>query len=187
MTSEYTTADTTSSVNDGIGGRLTRFGLLLFSSSLAFVVAELVEVNRFLRTVIHGKSFWAYTVILIFTFALLLALLPSKDNEGWSRRMAQLSLLGTVVGYVGSLLGILFSPILLKGELPSSLIIWRHFPHFFLAGLISLGWLNGAVAAFIYHSILSNNRRRLIILFAGCLVVRGVELALHIAVGERLW
>jgi hypothetical protein len=169
--------------------RLAHFGVLLVSSVLTFIVAELVELNRFLRTVIQGQFFWAYTIVFVFTFVLLFAfsLLWFRGGQSQPTSFKRLFLPGTIVGFVSSLLGISLSPVLVSGGMSPGISAWKDSAHLFVAGVISLGWLSGALTAYIYHLIISNRWRKLTILFAICVGIRGMELVTHLVLSEKRW
>lgn len=186
MTGSYPTGVVARPADSG-SGRIDRLLLLLASIAIAFVIAEVTELDRFLRTLIHGYLFWTYAATFFFGFALLFGLFLWRGEQGQPAPLPKLLFASVIIGFVSSLLGICLSPTLLGHGVRPAISALRDPVALLAAGLISSGWLSGALAAFVYDSLVSRNRRRLMVLLAVCLGVRGIELATHLILGERLW
>ena len=112
----------TTQVWDGYSERLFTVCVSLMVSVAA---AELVEVNRFLRTV-QGRAFWYYFIAVLMVLGLLLSTtLKKKGAESQTERLIKLLAVGIVFGFLGSVIALSAIP-LLRGSNPSPTIsAWK--------------------------------------------------------------
>jgi hypothetical protein len=84
---------------DGFSGRLFTVCAALIVSLAA---AELVEVNRFLRTEVQGRAFWYYLLVLLVVLGLLLGATLKKGAESQTENLIKLLPVGIVLGFLAA-------------------------------------------------------------------------------------
>lgn len=145
---------------------------------LTFLIAELLGLNRFLRTWIQGRAFVAYLIVLYLGLVLTLGLLLSSRSRFAEMKLWTALAAGALIGFVCSIVADLLSP-LLTGRGFSPVRNALHRPVYLMAvGGLLMGWLSGALTAFTWHSLIVN-KKRLLILITICLVIWVLETSLE--------
>jgi hypothetical protein len=148
----------------------------LFTVCVALIVslaaAELVEVNRFLRTVVQGRAFWYYLVVLLVVLGVLLGATLKKGGESQREGLIKLLSMGVVFGFLGSLIAISTTPLLAGGSLSPAISAWKDPLHLAAAAFLGLGWVYGALAELTVYLIHRGRYRYIGILMLVCVVIR---------------
>lgn len=77
------TNEATTQAWDVFSGKLATICVAL---AVSLAAAELVEVNQFLRTVVQGRAFWYYLLVLLAVLGLLLGATLKKGAESNPKR-----------------------------------------------------------------------------------------------------
>jgi hypothetical protein len=158
---------------DGFSGKLFTVCAALIVSLAA---AELVEVNRFLRTVVQGRAFWYYLLVLLVVLGFLLGATLRKGVESQRESLIKLLSVGIVFGFLGSIIAISATPLLVGASLSPTISAWKDPLHLAAAAFLGLGWVYGAVAALTVYFIHRGRYRYIGILMLACAVIRLVEM-----------
>jgi len=163
----------TTQVWDGYSEKLFTVCVSLMVSVAA---AELVEANRFLRTV-QGRAFWYYLIALLTVLGLLLSTtLKKKSAESQTESLIKLLPVGIVFGFLGSVIALSAIP-LLRGSSPSPTIsAWKEPLRLAFAAFLGLGWFYGALAELTIYFIRRDRYWYIGILMLTCVVIRIVEM-----------
>jgi hypothetical protein len=151
--------------------------LLLASLTLAFLVSELVGLNRFLRAWMEGRYFDAYIATLALSLAASLGLVLTRRSRATKLNLSSTILTGFLIGLPCGIVALMFSPLLLGRGLGPAHGALRHPFYLIMVGALSMGWLYGGLAAVIWH-LLTVNRRCLLLLLVVALLVGILELGL---------
>jgi hypothetical protein len=141
----------------------------------SFVSAEMLQINRFLRNVIHGHTFWPILFVLFVVIWIILWFVCEKTDRFQEASPRSVILLGLLAGLIGSGVAISISPLLLYGSLASVVSIWRSPLYLFYAIILSFGWLYGGLAAFSLFLILRQQYSRITLILVSCLLLGLLE------------
>ena len=158
---------------DGFFGKLLRICIALTVSLLA---AELVQVNRFLRTVIQGRAFWYYLLVLLVALGLLLGATLKKGAESQTESLIKLLAVGILFGFLGSVIAISATPLLVSRSLSPTISAWKDPSHLIAAAFVALGWVYGALAQLTVYFIHRGRYRHIGILMLACAAIRLLEM-----------
>jgi hypothetical protein len=173
QTAVPTNETTTARAWDGFSGKLFTVCVALIVSLAA---AELVEVNRFLRTVVQGRAFWYYLLVLLVVLGLLLGGTVKKGAESERESLIKLLSVGIVFGFLGSVIAISATPLLVGGSLSPTISAWKDPLHLAAAAFLGLGWVYGALAELTVYFIHRGRYWYIGILMLACAVIRLVEM-----------
>jgi hypothetical protein len=140
--------------------------------TISLAAAELVEVNRFLRTVVQGRAFWYYLLVLLVVLGLFLGTTLKKDAESQKEGLIKLLSMGIVFGFLGSVIAISATPLLVGGSLSPTVSAWKDPLHLAAAAFLGLGWVYGALAELTVYFIYRGRYRYIGITMLVCLVIR---------------
>jgi hypothetical protein len=155
------------------------------SLGVGFAAAELLDLDRFLRTWIQGRAFWvyiaSYLVVLGIALSVSVLVVPQiqKLSTWW------MLILGVGIGFLDGLLAILLNPLLLGKGLTPSWNAWRDPVRFLIAGGLSMGWVYGAIVVLASQSLANRSYWRLAYFLSACAGIRILELALNFFVGGK--
>lgn len=144
--------------------------------AVSLAAAELVEVNRFLRTVVQGRAFWCYLLVLLTILGLLLAVSLRRSTESQSENLAKLLLTGIVLGFLGSVIAVSATPLLADGSLSPTINAWKHPLYLASAALLGFGWFYGALAELTVYFIHRGRYLRIGMLLLACAAIRLIEM-----------
>jgi hypothetical protein len=140
--------------------------------TVSFVGAELLGANRFLRTVIQGRSFWYYLLVFLVALGLMLGVFLKRNGATQPESLLKLLLVGIVLGFVGSIIGISLSPLLSLGSLSPTINAWKDPLHLAVAALLALGWLYAILAGLTIYFVDRNRYRLIGVLMLACVAFR---------------
>jgi hypothetical protein len=164
----------TTQVWDGYSEKLFTVCVSLIVSVAA---AELVEVNRFLRTVVQGRAFWYYLIALLMVLGLLLSTtLKKKGAESQTESLIKLLPVGIVFGFLGSVIALSAIPLLRGSSLSPTISAWKEPLRLAFAAFLGLGWFYGALAGLTIYFIRRGRYWYIGILMLTCVVIRIVEM-----------
>jgi hypothetical protein len=143
---------------------------------VGLVAGELIGVGHFLRTIVQGRSFWSFTIVFWAALGLMLGVTFKKPAKSPGTSFTKTLALGTTFGFIGSIIAISGSPLLLGNGLSPAIYAWRHPSHLFLAAFLAMGWLYGGIAAFTLHFIDGGRLRPIGILTFACFGIRLLEM-----------
>src|SRR2546423_4469100 len=89
------------------------------------VTAELLQINRFLSDVIHGRAFLYYLVLLLIVIGISLSVNFKTDSQLRPQRLFSMTVKGVFSDFLGSIVGISGAPLLTTGTLASSIGVWK--------------------------------------------------------------
>ncbi len=173
QTAVRTNETVTSQAWDGFSGKLFTVCVALIVSLAA---AELVEVNRFLRTAIQGRAFWYYLVVLLVVLGLLLGATLKRNGESQRTGLIRRLLTGIILGFLASVIAISATPLLVNGRPSPVISAWKDPLHLAAAAFLGLGWVYGALAQLTVYFIHRGRYRYIGILILACAVIRLVEM-----------
>jgi hypothetical protein len=162
----------TAEAPEALAGKLFTVCIAL---TVSFAAAELVEVNRFLRTVLQGRAFWYYLLLLLVVLGLLLGATLKTGAESQKEGLIKLLSVGIVFGFLGSVIAISATPLLVGGNLSPTISAWKDPLHLAAATFLGLGWVYGALAELTAYFIRRGRYRYIGILMLACAVIRLVE------------
>jgi hypothetical protein len=184
MTSNYLTSEKPSPENTVRQSAIHKLVLVLASLALAFLVSELLGLNRFLRAWIEGRYFGTYMVTLTLSLAVTLGPVLTRKSRATKVNLSNSIWIGLVIGLPCGIVALILSPLLLgKGFGPANGAL-KHPFYLIVVGALSLGWLYGGLAAAICY-LLTTNRRYLMLLLIIVLLIGVLELALAGGTGAR--
>ena len=161
-------------------GAWSGFSRNLYTVCVALIVslaaAELVEVNRFLRTVIQGRAFWYYLLVLLVVLGLLLGVTLKRSTERQRTSLIKLLPTGIIFGFLGSVIAISATPFLVSGSLSPAISAWKGPLHLAAAAFLGLGWFYGALAQLTVYFMHRGRYRHIGILVLACVVIRLIEM-----------
>ncbi len=157
----------------GFSGKLFTVCVAL---TVSLAAAELVEVNRFLRTVVQGRAFWYYLLVLLVVLGLLLGATLKKGAESQTESLIKLLSVGLVFGFLGSVIAISATPLLVGGSLSPTINAWKDPLHLASAAFVGLGWFYGGLAELTIYFIDRGRYRHIGSLVLTCVAIRLVEM-----------
>lgn len=143
---------------------------------VSLAAAELVEVNRFLRSVVQGRAFWYYVLVLLVVLGLLLGATVKRGAASQAESLIKLLPVGIVFGFLAGLIAISATPLLVHGSLSPSISAWRHPLYLGYAVFLGLGWFYGALAELAIFFIQRGRYRHIALLMLACAAIRLVEM-----------
>ena len=161
-------------------------GALCAAPILAVMLMEIAEVNRILRTWIQGNLFWAYLLMFTVVLGLLLALGSLLLTKFGQLSLLNLSLVGLASGFIGSLVALPASPLLVGRGIAPAIAALKH-PFYLMAiSGLALGWLGGILGGLFAYAI--SHRRYILIqrAFVVAMLIRLAEIGIQIWLGEVL-
>lgn len=165
-----------------------KFSTICLALIASAVAAELVEVNRFLRTVFEGKFFWYYLSAFLMVLGFLLSITnvtKQSGAESHRERLIRLLLVGMVFGFVGSLVALSATPLLTDGRLSPAINAWKDPTRIAFVAFLSFGWFYGALAELTIFFIRRGQYQRIGILILTCIAIRFVEMLPWVRLFQR--
>jgi hypothetical protein len=162
-------------VNDASNGFSGRPFTICMALTVSLVAAELLEVNRFLRSVIQGRSFWYYLVVLLVALGLMLAATMTKGAESQKEGLIKLLVLGILFGFLSSVIAISGTPLLAGDGLSPTITAWKDPLHLIAAGFLGLGWVYGALVELTVYFLHRGRYRHIGILVLACAAIGILE------------
>ena len=153
-----------------------RFFTVCFALVISLAAAEIVEINRFLRTVVQGRAFWDYLLVLLMVLGLLLVATVRTQAESEQTNLTKFLLVGVVFGFIASFIAILATPLLEYGTLSPTINAWRNPLYLASAAFLGLGWFYGALAELTIYFIRRGRYKHIGILVLTCIGIRLVEM-----------
>jgi len=141
--------------------------------------AELVEVNRFLRTVFEGRFFWYYLIAFLVVLGLLLSattVTRKSGAESQKESLVKVLFLGVVFGFIGSLIALSLTPLLTQGHLSPTINAWKDPTRIAFVAFLGFGWFYGALAELTIFFIRRDRYRHIGIVMLICVAIRLVEM-----------
>jgi hypothetical protein len=145
--------------------------------AVCFALAEVVELNRFLRSWLEGRNFWAYMGAYL---GVLGALLCVGFLAFATRKLSVsgISLIGIFAGLLSSVIALSMSSFLLGRGIQPTLNAWRDPVQVVIFAMVSLSWLFGGVVALVTYAIVRRSYRHLLYLLLGSVAIKGLGLML---------
>lgn len=154
--------------------------------TLAVLLMETVEVNRVLRTWIQGNAFWAYVLVFMGVLAILLTFGSLLLIRLGKLTRLRLLFVGLASGFIGTLVAIPTSPLLLGRGLSPALGALKH-PFYLMAiSALALGWLAGIISGLLAYAIFQKRYTLVFRVFIAALLVRLVEIGAHLWLGDAV-
>lgn len=145
---------------------------------ISFLSLEVLGLNHFLRTWIQGNAYWVY----IFSYLVIWGLVSSASLTIVSdlKRFSTWKWIGFGVGLglLSSFLALSMNSPLLGNGFGPTWRAWRHPATQLMVIGLSMGWLYGAIIAFVAHSLVGRNYWRVAYFLLVCGGVRGLALTL---------
>jgi hypothetical protein len=91
-------------------------------------------------------------------------------------KSGQSKAVGIVFGFLGSVIAISATPLLVGGTLSPTISAWKDPLHLTAAAFLGLGWVYGALAELTIYFILRGRYRNIGILVLACVAIRLVEM-----------
>jgi hypothetical protein len=153
----------------------------------AYLLAELVEINRIARLWMHGGSFFRYQ----FTFLLLFggALTIYAIQEQQRRRLSTLNFMAVcaVGAFLCALLALFILPAFSARNMFANLTSAEGWRALVVGAGLTLSWLTGILTGVLAGTFLQGKRRAVVILVVICILIKGSEAVAHYHLGERIW
>jgi hypothetical protein len=164
---------TAEKARDWFSGR--QLSTIISVLTVSLLSAELLGVNRFLRTVIEGRAFWYYLLVFLVALALMLGFTIKKGAESQTQNLVKLLVLGAFLGFIASIIAVSVSPLLSTGSMSPTVNVWKAPLHLMAAAFLSLGWVYGILAELTLSFIQRRRYRHIGILIITCTVIRLLE------------
>lgn len=107
---------------------------------------------------------------------LLLGATLKKSAESQTESFIKLLSIGSVFGFLGSVIAISATPLLVGSSLSPTISAWKDPLHLVSAAFVGLGWFYGAVAELTIYFIHRGRYRDIGILALACVAIRLVEM-----------
>ncbi len=155
-----------------------KFSTILIALIASAAAAELVEVNRFLRTVREGRSSWFYLGAFLVILGILLGTARGRKESSAELQKESLVkglLLGIVFGFVASLIVLSATPLLTDGRLSPTINAWKEPARMAFVAFLCFGWFYGAVAELTIFFIRRSQYQRVGVLVLTSVAIRLIE------------
>ncbi len=141
---------------------------------MALVCAEVLQVNRFLRTAIEGRAFWYYLPALLVTLGLMLGATLNRVSR--IQNLPKMLLVGAFLGFLASIIALSVSSLLSAGSISPTINAWKNPSNLIFAAFLGLGWVYGVLAELTLCFIQRGRYWHIGILMLACTAVRLLEM-----------
>jgi hypothetical protein len=161
--------------------------LCVLSVAGAYILADLIEVNRFAHLWMHGASFFRYQCVFLVLFGSGLTIYAIQRRGPRRLGTLELAFVCTVGAFLCAVLALFILPAFSGRDLFRNLTSVLGLRTLVVGAGLTLSWVTGILTGVLAGTLLQGKRRAVVILGAACILIRVSEVIAHYRLGERIW